>query len=52
MSKLLGLAVFLLVLWVILWLALKITGVFLHLLWIIAIILVVLWVIGKIRGNK
>lgn len=52
MSKLLGLAVFLLVLWVILWLALKITGVFLHLLWIIAIILVVMWVIGKIRGNK
>jgi len=39
-------------LWVILWLALKITGVFLHLLWIIAIILVVMWVIGKIRGNK
>ena len=52
MSKLLGLAVFLLVLWVILWLALKITGVFLHLLWVIAIILIVMWVIGKIRGNK
>lgn len=52
MSKLLGLAAFLLVLWVILWVALKITGVVLHLLWIFAIVLFVIWLIGKIRGNK
>jgi hypothetical protein len=52
MSKLLGLAVFLLILWSVLWLALKITGIFLHLLWIAAIILVVLWLIGKLRGSK
>lgn len=52
MSKLLSLAVFLLILWVILWVALKVTGVMLHLLWILAIILFVFWVIGKIRGNK
>jgi hypothetical protein len=52
MSKLLGLAVFLLTLWVILWVALKITGVFLHLLWIAAIVLVVLWLFGKFRGTK
>jgi hypothetical protein len=52
MSKILVLAVFLLVLWVILRLALALTGVFLHLLWIAAIILVVMWLIGKIRGRS
>ncbi len=52
MSKLLGIAIFLLVLWVVLWVALKITGVFLHLLWVVAIILFVMWVIGKVRGTK
>lgn len=52
MSKLLGLAVFLLILWVILWVALKITGLFLHLLWVAAVILFVLWLVGKIRGEK
>jgi hypothetical protein len=52
MSKLLGLAVFLLILWVVLWVFLKITGLFLHLLWIAAIILAVMWLIGKLRGGK
>lgn len=52
MSKLLGIAIFLLVLWVVLWVALKVTGVFLHLLWVVAIILFVMWVIGKVRGPK
>lgn len=52
MSKLLGIAIFLLVLWVVLWVALKVTGVFLHLLWVVAIILFVMWVIGKVRGTK
>ena len=52
MSKLLSLAAFLLILWVIMWVALKITGVFLHLLWIVAIILVVMWIVGKVRGTK
>lgn len=52
MSKLLGLAAFLLILWVILWVALKITGLFLHLLWVAAIILFVVWLVGKIRGKK
>ena len=40
------------VLGVIFWVALKLTGVFLHLLWIAAIILIVMWVIGKLRGTK
>ena len=52
MSKLLALAVFLLILWVVLWVALKITGLFLHLLWVAAIILFVIWLVGKIRGKK
>lgn len=52
MSKLLSLAVFLLILWVILRVALAVTGVFLHLLWIIAVVLAVLWLIGKLRGGK
>ena len=52
MSKLLGIAAFLLVLWVVLWVFLKVTGLFLHLLWVAAIILAVLWLVGKIRGGK
>ncbi len=52
MSKLLSVAILLLVIWVILKVALAITSVTLHLLWIIAIILAVLWLFGKIRGPK
>ena len=51
MSKLLLLAAFLLILWAVLRLALAITGVFLHLLWIAAVIIAVFWIIGKIRGK-
>jgi len=50
MSKLLILAVFLVILWVILRVALAITGVFLHLLWVVAIILAIIWLVGKLRG--
>lgn len=52
MSKLLSVAFLLLIIWVILKVALAVTSVTLHLLWIIAIILAVLWLFGKIRGNK
>jgi len=52
MSKLIVLAVFLLVLWVVLRVALAITGVFLHLLWIFAIVLLLLWIVAKLRGGK
>jgi hypothetical protein len=51
MSKLLSLAVFLLILWVVLWVFLKVTGLFLHLLWIAAIVLAVMWLLGKLRGG-
>ena len=52
MSKLLSIAVFLLILWVVLRVALALTGVFLHLLWVAAIILAVMWVVQKVRGKK
>ncbi len=52
MSKFLVLAIFLLILWVVLRVALALTGVFLHLLWILAVIFAVLWLVGKLRGNE
>jgi hypothetical protein len=52
MSKLLSLAVLLLIIWVILKVALAVTGAFLHVLWIIAVVLIILWIVGKIRGTK
>ena len=51
MSKLLLLALLLLVVWVVLRVALAVTGVFLHVLWIIAVILAIVWVVGKLRGK-
>ena len=51
MSSLLGTALFLLILWVVLRVALAVTGLFLHLLWIIAIVLAVIWLVGKLRGK-
>lgn len=52
MSKLLVLAVLFLIVWLILRVALAITGVFLHLIWVIAIALVLFWLVEKIRGSK
>ncbi len=52
MSKLLILAILLAIAWVVLRVALAVTGVFLHLLWIIAVVLVVLWLVGKLRGKS
>jgi hypothetical protein len=52
MSKVLLLAVVLLIAWVILRVALAVTGAFLHLLWIIAVVLAVMWLVGKLRGSK
>ena len=49
--KLLAVAVFLLILWVVLRVALALTGVFLHAIWILAVIVFIIWLIGKIRGG-
>jgi hypothetical protein len=51
MNKVLILALFLMIVWVVLRVALAVTSAFLHLLWIIAIILAVLWLFGKLRGK-
>lgn len=51
MNVLLGIAVVLLIIWLVAKLALAVSGALLHLLWIIAIALVVIWLIGKIRGK-
>jgi hypothetical protein len=52
MNSLLGTAILLLILWVIFRVALAVTGAFLHLFWIIAVVLAVLWLIGKLRGKR
>ncbi|MEO7099367.1 MAG: hypothetical protein ABI162_08390 [Luteolibacter sp.] len=50
MNAMLGVAIFLLILWVVLKLILMVTGGFLHLLWIAAVVLFVLWLLGRLRG--
>jgi hypothetical protein len=52
MSKLLLLSFLLLVIWVVMRVALAVTGIFLHVLWIIAVILAILWLVGKLRGKS
>jgi hypothetical protein len=44
------LAVALLVVWVIVRVVLAVTSVALHLLWVVAIILAIVWVIGRLKG--
>lgn len=44
-------AVILIIAWVIFWLALKITSGLLHVLWVVAIVCFILWIIGKLRGK-
>ena len=51
MSKLLVLAILLMIAWVILRVALAVTGFALHVVWIIAVICFVVWLIGKLRGG-
>jgi len=52
MRGLLILAVFLVIAWVILRVALAVTGVVLHLLWIAAIVLAVIWLIDLVSGER
>lgn len=46
-----GLALILLILWVVLRVALAVTSGLLHLLWIVALVMIVCWVIGKFRKS-
>jgi len=52
MNAIAGLAVVLLILWIVLKVALAVTSGLLHLLWIAAIAMLVIWLIGKLRGSK
>jgi hypothetical protein len=51
MNLLVWLAVLLVVAWLVLRLALAITSGVLHLLWIAAIVMFILWAVGKMRGT-
>jgi hypothetical protein len=51
MNAIAGAALFLLILWLVLRLFLAVTSGLLHLLWIVAIVMLVLWLVGKLRGS-
>lgn len=51
MNPLLILAILLVLAWVVLRVALAVTGFFLHLLWIAAIVLAVVWLIRKLASK-
>jgi hypothetical protein len=51
-SSFIWLALTLMVVWLVLKIALAVTSVLLHLLWIAAIIFAVLWIFGQFTGNK
>ncbi len=51
MNSLVWIAIVLVVAWIVLRLALALTGGLLHLLWIVAVIMFVIWLVGKIRGK-
>ena len=51
MNSLVWLAVLFIVAWLVLKLALAVTSGLLHVLWIVAVIMFVLWLIGKVRGK-
>ena len=52
MNAIAWLAIALLILWAVLRLALAITAGLLHLLWIAAIVMLVVWIFNKLRGSK
>jgi len=54
MNAIAGLAVVLLILWIVLKVALAVTSGLLHLLWIAAVVMMVVWLVGKFRksGNS
>ena len=52
MNALVWLAILLLVAWLVLKLALAVTSGMLHLLWIAAVIMLIMWLVGKMRGTR
>lgn len=51
MNGIIVIAVFLMIAWLVLRVAFALTGLAFHLLWIAAIVLFVIWVIGKVSGK-
>ena len=52
MNSLVWLAALLLVAWLVLKVALAVTSGLLHLLWILAVLMFVMWAVGKLRGGR
>jgi hypothetical protein len=52
MNSLALLALILIIAWVVLKMALAVTSVALHLLWVGALVLLVIWAFGKLRGRS
>jgi hypothetical protein len=51
MHKVLWLALVLVVVWLLLRFALAVTGAFLHVLWVIALVMFVVWLVRLLRGG-
>lgn len=51
MNSLVWIALLFVVAWLVLKLTLAVTSGLLHILWIIAVIMFVMWLVGKIRGK-
>jgi len=49
--SLLGLAVLVIIIWIFARVVLAVTSVALHLLWVVAIIAAVIWLIGRVRNR-
>jgi len=52
MNALAGLALFLIVVWLVLKIALEVTSGLLHLIWIAAVVMLIVWAVGKLRGGS
>jgi hypothetical protein len=50
--RLLAIAIFLLILWLVLRFAVAMTGAFLHLIWVVAVVVFILWLIGLMRAPR
>ena len=49
--SLLGIAILLIVIWVVARVMLAVTSLALHVLWIVAVIAAIIWVIGRLKGR-
>ncbi|HEV7869318.1 MAG TPA: hypothetical protein VGO90_16640 [Chthoniobacteraceae bacterium] len=52
MNPIIWIAVLLLIAWIVLRVALAVTGAALHLLWVVGLIMLAVWAVGKLRGKR